>query len=77
MLKWVIGIALGAGLAMSPLAVVAQTDQSAAPAAAPAAAPEKTGPHHPRRHMKRRRMHMQRTGHMPPHPAAEAPAKTQ
>jgi len=72
MLKWVIGIALGAGLAMSPLAVVAQTDQSAAPAVAP----QKTGPHHPRRHMQRRRMHMQRTGHMPPHPAAEAP-KTQ
>lgn len=71
MLKWVIGIALGAGLALSPLAVVAQTDQSAAPAVAP----QKTGIHHPHRHMQRRRMHKQRTGHMPPHPAAAAPAK--
>ena len=73
MLKNILAISLGAGLALSPLATVAtlaQTDQSAAPVVAP----QKTGLHHPRRHMNRRRMHMQRTGRMPPHPAA-APAQ--
>ena len=76
MLKRVVAIALGAGLALSPLATIptlAQTDQGAAPAVAP----QKTGPHHPHRHMQQRRMHKQRTGHMPPHPAAAAPAKPQ
>jgi hypothetical protein len=71
MLKTIVAIAFGAGLALSPLAARAQTDQSMAPAVAP----QKTGIHHPHRHMQRRRMHQQRTGHMPPHPAATAPAQ--
>jgi hypothetical protein len=72
MLKKIVAIALGAGLALSPLATLAQTDQSTAPAA-PGASAEKTGIHHPHRHMQRRRMHKQRTGTMPPHPAAAQP----
>jgi hypothetical protein len=73
MLKTIIAIGFGAGLALSPLVAVAQTDQSTtAPAASSEKmAPQKTGPHHPHRHMRRRRMHQQRTGHMPPHPAAD------
>jgi hypothetical protein len=67
MLKKIVAIALGAGLALSPLAALAQTDQSVPP--------QKTGIHHPHRHMQRRRMHQQRTGHLPPHPAATAPAQ--
>lgn len=72
MLKTIIAIGFGAGLALFPLAAIAQTDSTAAPAAsAEKAAPQKTGIHHPHRHMRRRRMHQQRTGHMPPHPAAD------
>jgi hypothetical protein len=71
MLKKIVAIAFGGGLALSPLAALAQTDQSMAPAVAP----QKTGIHHPHRHMQQRRMHQQRTGHLPPHPAATAPAQ--
>jgi hypothetical protein len=72
MLKIIVAIGFGAGLALSPLVAVAQSDQSTAPAAsAEKGAPQKTGPHHPHRHMRERRMHQQRTGHMPPHPAAD------
>jgi hypothetical protein len=71
MLKTIIAIGFGAGLALSPLAAVAQSTTTAPAASAEKAAPQKTGPHHPHRHMRRRRMHQQRTGHMPPHPAAD------
>jgi hypothetical protein len=74
MLKKIVAIALGAGLALFPLATLAQTDQSTAPAPGASPSAEKTGIHHPHRHMQRRRMHKQRTGTMPPHPAATAPA---
>jgi hypothetical protein len=74
MLKQIVAMALGAGLALSPLAALAQTDQSTTAPAAAAPAPQKTGRHAPHRRMRERRMHMQRTGHMPPHPAAAAPA---
>jgi len=74
MLKIIVAIGFGAGLALSPLVAVAQTTTTAPAASTAAKAPQKTGRHHPARHMRRRRMHMQRTGHMAPHPAATKPA---
>ncbi len=43
MLKTIVAIALGAGLALSPLAALAQTDQSTAPAAGASATPAPAG----------------------------------